>query len=133
MDDTARYRLAADLVLGAHFTFVLFVVLGLALILLGGALKWRWVKNPLFRFAHLGAIVFVAVQSWSGRLCPLTVWEMSLRRQAQDASYEGSFVSHWLGVLLYWDLPMWAFNLIYGLFALAVVGAWYGIRPRRFS
>ena len=133
MGDSAGYQLAADLVLGAHFAFVLFVVLGLVLILLGGVLRWRWVTNPLFRLIHVGAIVYVAIQSWLGKICPLTVWEMNLRRHAQEAAYEGSFIGHWLGVLLYWDLPAWVFNVVYSLFALAVLGAWYRVRPRGFS
>lgn len=126
------YRIAADLILGAHFAFVLFVVLGLGLIWLGGLLRWRWVTNPLFRGAHLGAIVFVVIQTWLGRACPLTVWEMHLRRIAQESAYETSFVAHWLGVFLYYEAPPWVFNLTYGAFALLVLGAWFVIRPRGF-
>ena len=35
----------ADLILIAHFAFVLFVVGGLALIWIGAVAGWRWVRN----------------------------------------------------------------------------------------
>ena len=47
------YPILADLVLLVHFLFVLFVVLGLMLILVGGAFGWRWVRDQAFRVAHL--------------------------------------------------------------------------------
>lgn len=42
------YSLLADLVLITHVTFVLFVIFGLVLILVGGGLGWQWVRNPWF-------------------------------------------------------------------------------------
>ena len=56
---------------------------------------------------------------------------MALRRRAGQSSYGESFVAHWLGRLLYWDLPHWAFTAIYTLFALAVLAAWWALPPRR--
>jgi polyferredoxin len=107
----------ADAILVVHFAFVLFVVLGFALVLAGGALGWRWVRNRTFRYAHLAAIVFVAAEALVGAACPLTVWENLLRR----ASPEGpSFVAHWVSRLLYYDLPEWVFTVAYVLFATAV-------------
>ena len=43
------YRFLADAVLAVHFAYVAFVVLGMAAILLGIALGWRWVRNFWFR------------------------------------------------------------------------------------
>jgi hypothetical protein len=37
--------LIADLITAFHFGYVIIVVLGLLIILLGGALRWRFVKN----------------------------------------------------------------------------------------
>jgi len=109
--------LLADAILVVHFAFVLFVVLGFALVLLGGALGWRWVRNRTFRYAHLAAIVFVAAEALAGVACPLTVWENALR-QASPAG--PSFVGRWVSRLLYYDLPEWAFTVAYVLFATAV-------------
>ncbi len=62
----------ADLVLLLHVLFVVFVVGGLFLIFLGGVRKWRWVRKPWFRLAHILAIGVVVVQSWFAVICPLT-------------------------------------------------------------
>lgn len=118
----------AELILVVHFAFVLFVVGGFALILLGAAVRWRWVRNPVFRYAHVGAIVFVALEALVGMACPLTVWENTLRR----ASPEGpSFIGRWVRHALYYDLPEWVFTIVYVLFALAVIASLIWLPPRR--
>jgi len=123
------HRLLADLVRLLHFGFVLFVVVGLVAILAGGVAGWRWVRHRRFRFAHLAAIGIVAVQAWLGVFCPLTTLESWLRRRAGAATYDGSFVAHWVGRWLYWDGPGWAFTLAYTLFGALVVAAWFLVRP----
>ena len=127
------YLAAADVLLFIHVLFVIFIVFGLVLILAGGALSWRWVRNPWFRLLHLAATVVVAVQSWFGVICPLTAWEMALRSKAGDAVYAGSFISHWIEELLYFQAPLWVFAVCYTIFALLVVVGWYWVRPRPFS
>ena len=122
--------LAADALLLLHALFVLFVVVGLVLVVIGGLRQWAWVRNPWFRLVHLGAIAFVVLQSWAGRICPLTIWEMGLRARAGEGTYEGSFISHWMGELLYYDAPMWVFAVCYTVFAALVVGCWWWVRPR---
>ncbi|MGH8752164.1 MAG: DUF2784 domain-containing protein [Burkholderiales bacterium] len=116
----------ADLVLALHFCFVLFVVGGLALIWIGAALRWRWVRNFWFRAVHLAAILFVAGESLAGMLCPLTVWEDTLR-----ASQTGSsFMQRWAGRLIYYDFPEWVFTGAYLLFAFVVIITFIAIQPR---
>ncbi|MDJ0941467.1 MAG: DUF2784 domain-containing protein [Woeseiaceae bacterium] len=132
MEPAARYLLAADLLLFTHVLFVVFVIAGLILVLAGWALKWSWVRNPWFRFAHLAAIGFVVVQSWLGQICPLTIWEMQLRAKAGDSTYTGSFIAHWLGELLYYQAPAWVFALAYTCFGLLVLATWFWVRPRSF-
>jgi hypothetical protein len=127
------YLLAADLLLIGHVLFVAFVVFGLVLILIGKLLAWAWVRNPWFRLAHLAAIGIVALQSWLGVICPLTTLEMSLRERANDVVYSGSFISHWLESLLYYQAPVWVFTVCYTGFAALVVISWFWIRPRRFN
>ena len=116
----------ADAILVLHFLFVLFVVGGFALVLLGAALRWSWVRVRIFRSVHLGAILLVAAEALVGVACPLTVWEDALRRSGpQDAS----FVGRWVARLLYYDFPEWVFAAAYTVFALAVVLAWRVVPP----
>ncbi|MBT8108247.1 MAG: DUF2784 domain-containing protein [Gammaproteobacteria bacterium] len=123
-------RLAADLLLVLHASFIAFVVLGLVLIIVGGLLSWSWVRNRWFRIVHLVCIGIVVAQAWLGMICPLTTWEMDLRRAAGDPSYEGSFVAHWLSELIYYDAPWWVFIVAYTAFAMLVVISWFWVRPR---
>jgi hypothetical protein len=116
----------ADAILAAHFMFVLFVVGGFALILVGARLRWSWVRARFFRSLHLGAILVVAAESLAGVACPLTVWEDALRRSgAQDAG----FVGRWVARLLYYDFPEWVFAAAYAAFAIAVALAWRLVPP----
>lgn len=133
MDSGFPYLLAADLLLFGHVLFVAFVIFGLALILIGRPLDWTWVRNPWFRFAHLAAIGIVVLQSWVGLICPLTTLEMALRRRADEVVYSGSFISHWLESLLYFQAPAWVFTACYSVFAGIVVASWYWVRPHRFK
>ena len=123
----------ADLLRLVHFGFVLFVVAGLGCVLVGKFRNWRWVRDPWFRLAHLLAIGFVAVQAWLGRLCPLTIWESALRRAAGGDAYEGSFVAHWIGRILYFEAPLWVFAVAYTLFGALVVASWWIVPPRPFT
>ncbi len=125
--------MAADAVLMLHLFFVAFVVVGLLLILIGRLRGWSWVRNPWFRIIHLAAITIVIIQSWLGVICPLTTIEMSLRSRAGDAIYTGSFISHWIEKILYYQLPPWVFVACYTAFAAIVVASWFWIRPRRFK
>lgn len=123
--------LIADAILVVHALIVAFVLLGLVLILVGGARHWIWVRNFRFRLAHLATIGFVAIQAWLGRLCPLTVWEAQLRRTAGQAFHEQSFIQFWVGRLLFFDLPWWVFVAAYTVCGLLVVLAWWWVPPRR--
>jgi len=127
------FTLAADAVLLAHAALAAFIVLGLALILAGRFFSWRWVRNPWFRSAHLLAIGIVVLQSWFGVICPLTTWEMSLRAKAGQATYEVSFIEHWLTELLYYQGPPWVFVLCYTVFGGLVLASWFLVPPRPFS
>jgi hypothetical protein len=133
MTASVHYRIAADLVLAVHWSFVVFVVAGLALVLAGGLRGWSWVRNPWFRLGHLLAIGVVATQAWLGALCPLTTLEMALRSRAGGAVYTGSFIAHWMRTLLYYDVPPQAFAVVYTAFALLVVAAWIIVRPRSLA
>ena len=132
MDAQTAYLLAADAILAIHVLFVVFVVAGLILILLGKVLAWSWVRNPWFRVGHLIAIGVVVLQSWAGVICPLTTWEMALRAKAGEAVYAGSFIAHWLNAILYYQAPPWVFIVCYTVFGSAVVASWFWVKPRPF-
>jgi hypothetical protein len=122
--------LLADLVLIVHALFVGFVVFGLAIVLIGGVMDWRWVRNIWFRGAHLLATLFVVLQQWAGMICPLTTWEMDLRTSAGGRTYEDSFIVYWLHELIFYQAPPWVFTLAYTMFAVAVIVSIVLVRPR---
>ena len=126
------YVFLADLVLISHFLYVLFVVAGLALVWTGKFLKWKWVQNPWFRFAHLASIAFVALMSLLGIPCPLTILEGNLRIAGGGDIYNQSFIEYWLHRILFFDAPQSVFTLIYIVFAVVVAGSFYFV-PVRFS
>ena len=132
MSSDAVYLLTADILLLMHALFVLFVICGLLLIVAGRFLSWRWIRNPWFRLTHLVCIGVVVVQSWFGVVCPLTTWEMALRRHAGEVAYDGSFIAYWLSKFLYYQLPGWVFVVAYTLFGLLVLASWYWVRPDTF-
>lgn len=132
MDPSSAYHMAADAILLLHLLFVVFVVFGLLLILTGGALGWSWVRNPWFRLLHLLAIVIVVIQSWLSVICPLTTIEMLLRSRAGEPTYAGSFITHWLGTILYYQAPPWVFVVCYSAFGALVVASWFWVRPHRW-
>ena len=131
METSTLFRLAADAVMMLHALFVVFVVAGLALVLIGYWRDWQWVRHFGFRLAHGLAIGVVVLQSWLGAVCPLTSWEMSLRARAGDATYPGAFIAHWVESLLYYRAPDWVFVVLYTAFGALVAASWIWVRPRR--
>jgi hypothetical protein len=127
------YAVAADTVLFIHALFIVFIVFGLVLIFAGKVLSWQWVRNPWLRIAHLLGIAVVVLQSWLGIVCPLTTWEMKLRAKALDTVYDGSFIAHWVGQLVYYQAPPWVFVLAYSSFGGLVLLSWHLVPPRRFG
>ena len=101
--------LLADLVVVAHFLFVLFVVLG-------GLLVIRW---PRIAYLHIPAAVWGAAIEFAGWICPLTPLENSLRRQAGDAGYSGGFIEHYILPILYPSALTRNIQLMLGLIVIA--------------
>lgn len=84
-------RIAPELVLALHFGFVMFAVLGGFLALAHP--RWLWI--------HIPAVLWSAVVNLAGWTCPLTPLEQELRRRASLGGYEGGFVAHYIGPLVY--------------------------------
>ncbi len=125
------YNLLADAILIIHFAFVVFVVFGFLLILIGLLAKWNWVRNRIFRIVHLVAIGVVVVQAWFGQYCPLTLWENELRYRAGESGYTESFIEHWLHEILFYQAAPWVFTTIYTIFGALVLIAWFLDRRAR--
>ena len=85
------YRILADLVVVAHFSFVAFVAVGSLLVP-----KW-----PRLLWPHLAVVAWAAVVVTVGLACPLTPLEKHLRERAGDSSYDGGFVDHYLDGVVY--------------------------------
>lgn len=123
--DANLYGLLADAILIFHFSFVVFVVFGFLLILIGLLAHWSWIHNRNFRIAHLAAISVVVLQAWFDQLCPLTLWENALRRRAGESGYTESFIEHWLHKVLFYQAESWVFTTIYTIFGALVLLVWF--------
>jgi polyferredoxin len=127
------YEYLADAVLLTHFAVVVFVVGGLAVVVVGNWVGWRWVNGWWFRLSHLIVIAIVVAQAWIGEICPLTKLESWLRVRAGEEGYTESFVSHWLHAILYYRAPFWIFILVYSFFAALVIAVWWRFPPTRHN
>ena len=87
------YRYATDAVLLLHLAFIAFAVLGGLL-----AVWWRRVL-----FIHLPAAAWGVFVELTGRVCPLTSLENTLRIKAGTVWYSNSFVEHYLLGIVYPD------------------------------
>ncbi len=85
------FRRLADLVLLAHFAFVVFVALG-------GLVALRW---PKVAWAHLPAAAWGAAVEFTGWRCPLTLLENALRIRGGGLAYAGDCIDHYVAAVIY--------------------------------
>lgn len=116
----------ADAVLAIHFGVAAFIALGLLLIPMGKLRGWHWVRHRRLRILHAALMVFVALEAVIGMTCPLTTLEAYLRGTEAQAS----FWAYHIGRLLYWDLPLAFFLILYLACAAWVIWLWFFCRPR---
>jgi uncharacterized membrane protein YhhN len=116
-----NYGILADLVLGLHFLFVLFVVLG-------GLLVLRW---PRLAYVHIPIAIYGAMIEFVGWVCPLTPLENSLRAKAGQAGYQGSFVEHYILPVLYPSALTREVQLVLGMLVLGINLGIYMLLLRR--
>jgi hypothetical protein len=120
----------ADAIAVAHLAYVLFVVLGLAAILLGLACRWQWVRNFYFRAIHLTAIGIVAVEELLRVQCPLTTWERALRAEIGQTVADASFMARLANAVLFRPLEPWVFVAAHLTFAALVLLTFLLAPPR---
>ena len=113
--------LLADIIAIIHLGYVIYVILGFILIVVGIILRWKWIRNLPFRITHLLAIVGVACEALLGVNCPLTVLEFKLRYASNFSEEKVSFIGTIIDSLLYYNAPGWLFTIIYVAFALLVI------------
>lgn len=118
------WSILADAVLLLHGLFIAWVALGALAV-------WR---RPRLAWLHLPALAWgVWVEARAAR-CPLTPLEMGLRYRAGEQGYDGSFLDHHLGALIYpqglTPSAQWRIALLLLGFNLLVYG-WMGWRRLR--
>ena len=123
------YAIFADLIVVIHFGYVAFVVFGLFVILLGGLLKWRFIRNFWFRVIHLMMILIVVAEALLGIVCPLTEWENTLRIAAGQQVSDVSFVARLIHQVMFFNFSPIVFTVAYCLFGLAVLTSWWLYPP----
>jgi hypothetical protein len=133
------YGFLADLIAVIHVGYVLCVVLGLLIILIGWAAGWQWVRNRWFRLAHLAMIGTVVLRALVWPQCPLSWWEYDLRKLGGQVDADGNinYEGHRLGEFFHKaihpeDVPEWNFNppawvylVVYSLFGGLVVATFW--------
>ena len=85
------YKIAANITILIHFSFICFVVVGGFL-----ALRWRWLI-----FIHLPCVVWGALIEFRGWICPLTPLENWFRELSGSSGYNVGFIEHYLLPVIY--------------------------------
>ncbi|MFP4514043.1 MAG: DUF2784 domain-containing protein [Acidimicrobiales bacterium] len=115
------YRLAADVVVALHLSFIVFMAVG-------GFMAWRWRWVP---WIHLPLVAWGAAISVLRFRCPLTPLEIHLRELAGQSGYDGGFIDHYIMAIIYPSgltptIQLW---MAIGLVTLNVVA--YGVLSTR--
>jgi glycopeptide antibiotics resistance protein len=118
--------LLADFVLLAHFAITVFLVAGMLLIPLGAHWHWSWVRARRMRQIHAGLMALIAIEAIFNITCPLTVLEALLRHAAAPES----FWADQLSKILYWDLPLEFFTILYVCCVIWILYLWKSVPPR---
>lgn len=117
------YRILADIIVVIHFIWIVFMLVGFILTLIGFWWK-RFFDKWLFRTLHLLGIVYVGLLAVLRQYCPLTILENALREKYDlGLTYPGSFIIHYLQRLVYPDIqPLMILipTMIIAIFAILV-------------
>jgi len=115
------FRIGADVILVLHLVFVIFVAAG-------GLMVLRW---PKLAWLHVPAACWGVWIEFSGRICPLTPLENTLRRQGGGSGYSGGFIDHYITALIYPEGLTRTAQLMIGSFVLALNVLMYALLIRR--
>ncbi|MBD3402958.1 DUF2784 family protein [candidate division GN15 bacterium] len=108
----------ADLLLVIHVLWVVWMVSGVVIALLGFVRPKLW-GLTIFRITHLvGMALTASTPIWSDGICPLTIWEYQLREGADNPR---SLLSRIFHDLIYWDVPLIYLSLLSAAAALITV------------
>lgn len=115
------HKLLADLIVVLHFLFIVFAISGGVL-----ALRWRWIP-----WLHLPCVAWGVAIELTGRVCPLTTLENSLRAAGGAAGYPGGFIEHYLLAAIYPAGLTREIQLVLGGILLSLNAAVYFLLWRR--
>lgn len=104
-----------------HLAFVAFVMTGAAL-----SLRWRWIP-----WVHVPAAAWATFVELSGRICPLTPLENTLRARAGLAPYSGDFIARYVFPVLYPEGLTRDLQMVFGATVVIVNLLVYGWMLRR--
>jgi len=90
------YSLFADIVVGIHFLWILFLIFGA----IPGS-RFMWV-----RILHICSLIFSVTLQLNNWICPLTHLEVWLRARS-GWIYSGGFIRHYVEKLVYLEAPHW--------------------------
>jgi hypothetical protein len=108
----------AGAVLAVHLLFILWVILG-----------WLGARQrPLWRWVHIGCVVYGIFIEVSSLPCPLTLAEKAFETRGGLIPYHEPFILHYLDALVYPDIPLHALIIA----AVAVCAGIMGIHLRRY-
>ena len=116
--------LLAELVLAVHLAVIGFNIVGLVVIPVGAWRGWPVVRIRFWRLLHLFSFAVVALQAVFGRACFLTDWEAALTGGSRQP-----LIMRWVNSVIFWPLPMWAFETLYVLVFAYVLALYWLIPP----
>jgi hypothetical protein len=122
--------LIADCIAAFHLSIVVFILVGQVLVVIGWPLRFQWIRNPWFRFTHLGIMLYIVQNAIRGKFCFLTLWEWDLREKAGQLGEESSFIGKLLSDILFVDVPQATLNNVYLAFFGIVLLCFWGVPPR---
>lgn len=118
------YGVFADIVVILHFTFILFAVLGCFLVL----------RRKRYAWIHVPTVVWAALISFAGWVCPLTPLENWLREKGGAIAYQSGFIEHYILPVVYPPATVLTrrVQIILGSLLLFLNTGIYGLMLRRF-
>jgi Protein of Unknown function (DUF2784) len=118
----------ADAILAGHVMIILFNVLGLLVVPIGGLFGWRFVRIRWWRILHVLLLAAVAAQALLGQACILTLWQVAL---IGAAAAPPPLIARFVNRMIYWPLPIWVFAALYTVVFGSVLALLWLVPPNR--